>query len=358
MKRAKSMQNMEVSQSSLLGVRTRARAKQTSESMQKLSFSCSPSNSKPHKSSQSTLIPSTSEPQYLQLRSRRLEKFPRLTGEGKKSAEERHSGSKLESAGDRRVDQDPEIVLPSVIRPSDVELLFVDGRLLDMPARNSCSSRPALVSVGFPSATSLGIEDVSHSRMSSPAQSSFPACSQQAVVPPTSTHMGAFLRSGPPRMVTRHLKHDVDSKLCAIDANMMEMDTRTRLTEASSPSGNIQRESEVGPCFGESPTIAGPSVRERQQGPSTRSQKRECPRGDLTHSKDAPELLCRTGESSQVRLSSAVPFRRPNEALFSTEIEAFFANAEQMERRRFIERYNFDPLTERPLKGRYLWLKE
>ncbi|URD83666.1 cyclin-dependent kinase inhibitor [Musa troglodytarum] len=39
------------------------------------------------------------------------------------------------------------------------------------------------------------------------------------------------------------------------------------------------------------------------------------------------------------------------------EMEEFFAAAEQLQQRIFLERYNFDPVTEHPLPGRYEWVK-
>ncbi|KAI5075143.1 hypothetical protein GOP47_0009219 [Adiantum capillus-veneris] len=41
---------------------------------------------------------------------------------------------------------------------------------------------------------------------------------------------------------------------------------------------------------------------------------------------------------------------------FNMEIEDFFLQAEQQEQRRFIDRYNFDPQSDRPLPGRYDWV--
>ncbi|CAL9207166.1 unnamed protein product [Musa hybrid cultivar] len=40
------------------------------------------------------------------------------------------------------------------------------------------------------------------------------------------------------------------------------------------------------------------------------------------------------------------------------EMEEFFAAAEQLQQRIFLERYNFDPVTEHPLPGRYEWVKD
>ncbi|XP_011091422.1 cyclin-dependent kinase inhibitor 3 [Sesamum indicum] len=39
------------------------------------------------------------------------------------------------------------------------------------------------------------------------------------------------------------------------------------------------------------------------------------------------------------------------------ELEAFFAPQEKLDIERFIEKYNFDPVNEKPLKGRYEWVE-
>ncbi|PKA52115.1 Cyclin-dependent kinase inhibitor 5 [Apostasia shenzhenica] len=39
------------------------------------------------------------------------------------------------------------------------------------------------------------------------------------------------------------------------------------------------------------------------------------------------------------------------------EMEEFFAGTERLQQRRFIEKYNFDPVNDCPLPGRYEWLK-
>eukprot|EP00268_Persea_americana_P008950 TRINITY_DN13517_c0_g2_i1.p1 TRINITY_DN13517_c0_g2~~TRINITY_DN13517_c0_g2_i1.p1 ORF type:complete len:105 (-),score=8.14 TRINITY_DN13517_c0_g2_i1:458-772(-) len=39
------------------------------------------------------------------------------------------------------------------------------------------------------------------------------------------------------------------------------------------------------------------------------------------------------------------------------EMEEFFASAEQEQQRIFIEKYNYDPVNDLPLAGRYEWLR-
>ncbi|KAI5061197.1 hypothetical protein GOP47_0023702 [Adiantum capillus-veneris] len=109
---------------------------------------------------------------------------------------------------------------------------------------------------------------------------------------------------------------------------------------------------EVEQFFGESPMVAGPSSKDRH-----RRRTRESTPDSYAWSMEAPGSTSRTRRArrSQGRSLSAPPFNRANEAPSTSEIEAFFQGAEQQERRRFIERYNFDPANERPLRGRYEW---
>nr|POE44931.1 isoform 2 of cyclin-dependent kinase inhibitor 4 [Quercus suber] len=41
----------------------------------------------------------------------------------------------------------------------------------------------------------------------------------------------------------------------------------------------------------------------------------------------------------------------------SREIDEFFAGAEEEQQRQFVEKYNFDPVSDKPLPGRYEWEK-
>ncbi|XP_010940728.1 cyclin-dependent kinase inhibitor 5 [Elaeis guineensis] len=45
------------------------------------------------------------------------------------------------------------------------------------------------------------------------------------------------------------------------------------------------------------------------------------------------------------------------DTLAALEMEEFFAGAEQPQQRQFAEKYNYDPVTDQPLPGRYEWMK-
>ncbi|XP_078440633.1 cyclin-dependent kinase inhibitor family protein isoform X2 [Wolffia australiana] len=42
---------------------------------------------------------------------------------------------------------------------------------------------------------------------------------------------------------------------------------------------------------------------------------------------------------------------------FSRELETFFTSAEQIQQKILLDRYNFDPVNDRPLPGRYDWVR-
>ncbi|XP_058182272.1 cyclin-dependent kinase inhibitor 5-like isoform X2 [Rhododendron vialii] len=53
------------------------------------------------------------------------------------------------------------------------------------------------------------------------------------------------------------------------------------------------------------------------------------------------------------RLQNSMPRHIPT----AKEMDEFFASAEEKQRRQFIEKYNFDPVNNAPLPGRYEWSK-
>ncbi|CAH2052628.1 unnamed protein product [Thlaspi arvense] len=57
------------------------------------------------------------------------------------------------------------------------------------------------------------------------------------------------------------------------------------------------------------------------------------------------------------RDSTPCDLRRDSNVPSSLEIEDFFAYAEQQQQRFFIEKYNFDIVSENPMPGRYEWVK-
>lgn len=81
-----------------------------------------------------------------------------------------------------------------------------------------------------------------------------------------------------------------------------------------------------------------------------------------------PSSAIGTGEALEAPGSTTRPYcrrsrrrRMQNEgrrsAPTSHEMEEFFAGAEQQQQRLFIERYNYDPVNDLPLSGRYEWVR-
>ncbi|XP_043722908.1 cyclin-dependent kinase inhibitor 5-like [Telopea speciosissima] len=59
-----------------------------------------------------------------------------------------------------------------------------------------------------------------------------------------------------------------------------------------------------------------------------------------------------TSTATNRRVQNAIRRNFPT----SHEMEEFFAGAEQQQQRRFTDKYNFDPVNDRPLPGRYEWV--
>lgn len=169
------------------------------------------------------------------------------------------------------------------------------------------------------------------------------------VTPTASTSNSASVSARRPLgILTRHQRQELASLASRED---MDIDAEVALSRRAG-SSHVDMNTEVEQFFGESPMIAGPSNKDRH-----RRRTRESTPDSYGRSMEAPGSTSRTRRAgrSQGRSLSAPPFNRANEAPSSSEIEAFFQSAEQQERRKFIERYNFDPVNERPLRGRYEW---
>ncbi|KHN01014.1 Cyclin-dependent kinase inhibitor 3 [Glycine soja] len=70
----------------------------------------------------------------------------------------------------------------------------------------------------------------------------------------------------------------------------------------------------------------------------------------------------RTPGSTTRPTCSAEAYRRTEHAArrqipTSREMDEFFAEIEEAQQKKFIEKYNFDPVNEKPLSGRYEWEK-
>ncbi|CAN4090913.1 unnamed protein product [Withania somnifera] len=64
-----------------------------------------------------------------------------------------------------------------------------------------------------------------------------------------------------------------------------------------------------------------------------------------------------TRRSNADEAISRVPNLVRAEIPTAREIDAFFARAEEQQQSKFIEKYNFDPVNDKPLPGRFKWVK-
>ncbi|WOL09956.1 cyclin-dependent kinase inhibitor 4-like [Canna indica] len=73
-----------------------------------------------------------------------------------------------------------------------------------------------------------------------------------------------------------------------------------------------------------------------------------------------PEAIQTPGSTNRSTYSTAANRRMQSvhhNIPTANEMEEFFSGAEQLQQRIFIERYNFDPVNDHPLPGRYEWVK-
>ncbi|KAI4317345.1 hypothetical protein L6164_025219 [Bauhinia variegata] len=74
-----------------------------------------------------------------------------------------------------------------------------------------------------------------------------------------------------------------------------------------------------------------------------------------------PDTVRTPGSSTRPTCSTEASRRTENSARrhipTAREMDEFFAGAEEAQKRQFIEKYNFDPVNDKPLPGRYEWEK-
>ncbi|GFZ10673.1 cyclin-dependent kinase inhibitor family protein [Actinidia rufa] len=74
-----------------------------------------------------------------------------------------------------------------------------------------------------------------------------------------------------------------------------------------------------------------------------------------------PESIRTPGSTTRPTCSTEVTRRvqnsMPRHIPTAHEMDDFFASAEEQQQRQFIDKYNFDPVNDKPLPGRYEWVK-
>lgn len=276
---------MEVSQGSL-GVRTRARTLAAASSQKDhRRLGASKSGTTKHQSSApppSPCVESSMHTCYLELRSRKLEKFSRCY----------HSAHEATSHEDSK-------------------------RSLGEPSRLALSEEARVAS----------------------DKSSHRVLQQQSSVAHSRNNSTTFSHNAKPAKAVRrkeHCDHDHTSQRpseaphedddgmeveASFGENVMDLDSRERRTRETTPSSYIR----------DVETMETPGSTTRPP-PSNAGRRRMQNEGEH-------------GTRSQFHVPT------------TNEIEEFFAGAEQQEQRRFTDRYNYDPVSDSPLPGRFEWVR-
>ncbi|MCO5605122.1 hypothetical protein L7F22_059302 [Adiantum nelumboides] len=328
MRKGKGVGKMEVSQGTLVGVRTRAKLALAMEkervvgnvSLLHHSFSTSATTASSSKASGSSSRTHSTQPLYMELRSRKLEKGIRSgKDKGIEEAFDTPDFCKKTASSSR------------LLSPLSTELHLFDKERCRLWLRTgSCSMQ--------------GSDSTSQNRL--PAGS--PRLRMPVAPTASSNHsLGhsavSIAQKTPIGILTRNRRQEL-----ALDVEAaMDMDKFFM-------SGD-KRHTEVEVCCGESPMVADACNKDRDCEPSSTKRTRECTPDSFIREAEAPGSTSKTRPALQARPLPASAFVSSCEAPNANEIEAFLSSAEQRERRRFINRFNFDPLLERPLRGRYEW---
>eukprot|EP00249_Psilotum_nudum_P011399 c23149_g1_i1 orf=273-1355(-) len=340
---------MEVSQASL-GVRTRARALAL-ERDRKLAHGRPGGFRLQHYA-----CDDPRQTSYLELRSRRLEKVVCTIATEESSqqggvqiavSEGRHSqvSSEMLDDGSSR------LMLSEEARPNLSQLVSnaaSEGSYQQFEGRRPLGSLDASLQSSLKGAVNASL---------------FPSNSVvQRGVQPTSASISrsnslSISREQPGGILTRNQRKL--EKRTVIRSNDMEVDTGVvSMRGCVEPLPSDSRNMEVEASFGENPMEHdGLSARDSQMSHGRASSRRirESTPSSYIRDIDAPGSATRPAplrRASQGRSASAPPSGRLPDA----EIEAFFSGVEQQEHLRFAARYNFDPVHDLPLPGRYEWV--
>ncbi|KAI5083029.1 hypothetical protein GOP47_0002772, partial [Adiantum capillus-veneris] len=279
MRKGKGVGKMEVSQGTLVGVRTRAKSLAMEKekvvgslSLLHHSFSTSATTASSSKASGSSSHALSTQPLYMELRSRKLEKG-------------------IRSGKDKGIDQ-----------------------TFDMP--ELCKK------------TKFGFK-------------------QGAAVCKAAT-LQARTENRPLGILTRNRRQELACSSALNSEAAVDMDAFLLSQNLADPRNKRHIEVEV--CCGESPIGADACDKARECEPSSTKRARECTPDSFIRDTEAPGSTSKARPSIQARPLPAPAVVSSCEAPNANEIEAFLSSAEQRERRRFINRFNFDPLLERPLR--------
>lgn len=142
----------------------------------------------------------------------------------------------------------------------------------------------------------------------------------------------------------RKLEKQISGRVGDMDVEMDALCSSRHVHHAgANPNSHGTRHGEVEVSFGENPIDEAPFVRDSESTPISHARDVDTP---VSATRLQSELA---GHGMQAGLSNV-------QSPMDMEIEDFFLQAEQKEQRRFMERYNFDPVNDTPLQGRYEWV--
>ncbi|XP_010542982.1 PREDICTED: cyclin-dependent kinase inhibitor 4-like [Tarenaya hassleriana] len=76
---------------------------------------------------------------------------------------------------------------------------------------------------------------------------------------------------------------------------------------------------------------------------------------ERTTRESTPCSVMRNPETVRIQSEESLPVPGGRNLPTTHEMDEFFSGAEEEQQRQFIEKYNFDPVNEKPLPGRYKW---
>uniref|UniRef100_A0A0C9S167 TSA: Wollemia nobilis Ref_Wollemi_Transcript_26466_1789 transcribed RNA sequence n=1 Tax=Wollemia nobilis TaxID=56998 RepID=A0A0C9S167_9CONI len=300
---------MEVSQGSL-GVRTRARALASQRDQRRGALATSSKSSasastgvstKQHQTPAPPCFESPMHTSYLELRSRKLEKIIWRCGQ-------QHHHQRSQEATTHHA-----------------------SKSMGEPSRMALSEGEAKASVGVASDKSSRRmpSSVAHSRNNSATFSHAHSNAKPAKARRKEQHHD--LQAQPSEVSNMEIKDDNDAMEveASFGENIMDLDPRERrTTRETTPSSHVR----------DVETLETPGSTTRPAPPA--SGRRRPQNEGHSHSRSRSHSA-----SQQLHVPT------------SNEIEEFFAGAEQQEQRRFTERYNYDPVSDSPLPGRFEWVR-
>lgn len=123
---------------------------------------------------------------------------------------------------------------------------------------------------------------------------------------------------------------------------------KARACSKAAPKQEPENDAGVEVSFGEN--VLDPEVR-------TRNDRETTPCSPIKDSESAITPGSTTRKTNSVATSKRAQASKTGHIPTACEIEEFFTGAEQLQQQSFAEKYNYDPVKDCPLPGRYEWVK-